>query len=328
MTNEPIDIVYLWCDLADEKFRKKLIDTRQRHGLVVNEAENGKCRYASNDELRYSLRSIERHLPWIRHVHLLIDDDISLPPWMNDKNKKLKIHRWGSIMPSSKLPCFNANTFEFFLQDIPGLSERFLFSNDDTLVCKSVKPSFFFGRDGWPIMRYSKSKVPTDGREIEDYYIHIIAKSFLFAKEKIGICNGYKKAFGYLNHHNIDGYVKSDLIDFKKRFSEIWKHQTSHPFRSRSQIHREIFAAFAFSLGHAHFRSIKRPWYETLLGMPHRDSWHCSAARTDIVKAFARIKPALLCVNDSPIVTDEDHARVDAFLHSLFPERSSFEKDD
>lgn len=326
MKNEPIDIVYLWCDFADTRFRNKLILTQKRMNLAVREAENGKCRYASNDELRYSLRSVDKFLPWIRHVHLLVDDDISLPEWLDAENGRLKVHRWGSIMPMEKLPCFNASTFEFFLQDVPGLSERFLFSNDDTLVCRAVEPSFFFAQDGWPIYRYGKSKVPFYEKEIEDYYIHVIAQSFRFAQNNFGVVGGYRKAFGFLNHHNIDAYVKSDLAEFKNRYPEIWDAQTSHPFRDRAQIHREVYSGFAFSLGHAHYRQIHRPWYETLFGKPHRDSWHCSAARKDISKAFKRIKPTLLCVNDSPLVTDDDHRIVEKFLQSLLPDKSGFEK--
>ena len=321
-----IDLVYLWCDLADPAFRTKRDAALKKRGLAVKEGDNGACRYLSHDELKYSMRSVEKFMPWIRLVHLVVDDDISLPRWLDEDNPRLRVHRWGRIMPAEKLPCFNSSVFEFFLQDIPGLSERFLYANDDQLATRPVEPSFFFARDGMPIFRYTKSRLDMDAPELEDGYLHRVRESFRFAKANFGVRNGYEKAYGHLGHHCIDGYIKEDLDAFRRAYPEVWDRQTSHPFRDRSQLQREVLAGFAFSLGHAHYRQIRRPWWETAIGLPHRDSWHCSPARRDIAGEFRRIRPSLLCMNDSQDVTEADHIRAHAFLESLFPEPCGFEK--
>ena len=323
--NDAIDILYLWCDLADSAFRAKREAVMKRIGLIVKEGDNGTCRYLSHDELRYSLRSVDKFLPWVRHVHLVVDDDIALPSWLDVSNPRLVIHRWGDIMPPEKLPCFNSTTFEFFLQDIPGLSNRFLYANDDMLVMRSLKPSFFFASDGWPIFRYTRSRLDMDAPEIEDGFLHRVRESFRFARKTFGVRGGYKRAFGHLSHHNIDAYVKSDLAAFKAAYPDVWDKQTSHPFRDRSQLQREVFAGFAFSLGHAHYRQISRPWWETIFGLPHRDSWHCIPVKDNLEKTFRRIKPKLMCMNDSPAVTPVGRSAADSFLRAHFPHPSSFE---
>lgn len=322
----PIDLVYLWCDLADPAFRAKREATMRRVGLVVKEGDNGACRYLSHDELKYSLRSVDRCLPWVRTVHLVVDDDIALPAWLNPAAPRLAVHRWGEIMPPERLPCFNSATFEFYLQDIPDLTDRFLYANDDMLVTRPLAPSFFFASDGWPIFRYTKSRLDMDAPELEDGFLHRVRQSFFFVRDTFGVVGDYARAFGCLGHHCIDGYVKQDLLDFRAACPEAWARQVAHPFRSREQLQREVFAGYAFSRGHAHYRQIRRPWWETVFGRPHRDSWHCSPTRVKMVKEFRRIRPALLCMNDNPDATEADHARAAAFLQSLFPEACAFER--
>ena len=46
-------------------------------------------RFADNDELRYSLRSLERFAPWIRNVFLVTNGQI--PRWLNVEHPRLRI---------------------------------------------------------------------------------------------------------------------------------------------------------------------------------------------------------------------------------------------
>ena len=65
--NFPIDLVYLWCDDTDEVWRAK----KQQHLLVENKLDSqstNDCRFANNDELKYSLRSVAQYAPWINHI--------------------------------------------------------------------------------------------------------------------------------------------------------------------------------------------------------------------------------------------------------------------
>ncbi|KAL6628771.1 hypothetical protein U3516DRAFT_511523, partial [Neocallimastix sp. 'constans'] len=43
---------------------------------------------------------------------------------------------------------FNSNTIELFLNKIPGVTEIFLYFNDDFLLNHYIHPSFFFFSDG------------------------------------------------------------------------------------------------------------------------------------------------------------------------------------
>src|SRR3546814_6470577 len=62
-----IDLVYLWVDGSDPNWQAK---KRRFTGDLSDHSEtNNKGRYISNDELRYALRSAEKHAPWRSEEH-------------------------------------------------------------------------------------------------------------------------------------------------------------------------------------------------------------------------------------------------------------------
>lgn len=46
-------------------------------------------RFEDNEELRYSLRSVERHAPWVRHIFIVTNGQI--PSWLNLDNPRVTV---------------------------------------------------------------------------------------------------------------------------------------------------------------------------------------------------------------------------------------------
>uniref|UniRef100_H3ACN5 N-acetylglucosamine-1-phosphotransferase subunits alpha/beta n=1 Tax=Latimeria chalumnae TaxID=7897 RepID=H3ACN5_LATCH len=105
-------------------------------------------RFEDNEELRYSLRSIERHAPWVRHVFIVTNGQI--PSWLNLDNPRVTIvtHKQEIFKNESHLPTFSSPAIESHIHRIPGLSQKFVYLNDDVM----------FGKDVWPDDFYSHSK--------------------------------------------------------------------------------------------------------------------------------------------------------------------------
>jgi len=96
-------------------------------------------RFEDNDELRYSLRSVEKHAPWVRHIFIVTNGQI--PSWLNLDDERITVVTHSDIFVNkSHLPTFSSPAIESHLHRIPGLSEWFIYMNDDVL----------FGRDVWP----------------------------------------------------------------------------------------------------------------------------------------------------------------------------------
>ena len=104
-------------------------------------------RFADSQELRYSLRSLERYAPWVRRVFLVTNGQI--PDWLALDGQRLTLVTHEDIFPDpSHLPTFSSPAIEAHLHRIPGLSEHFLYFNDDVLLGQPVWPEDFFAPGG------------------------------------------------------------------------------------------------------------------------------------------------------------------------------------
>nr|XP_046234445.1 N-acetylglucosamine-1-phosphotransferase subunits alpha/beta [Scatophagus argus] len=104
-------------------------------------------RFEDNEELRYSLRSVERHAPWVRHIFIVTNGQI--PSWLNLDNPRVTVVTHKDIFQNhSHLPTFSSPAIETHIHRISGLSQKFIYLNDDVM----------FGKDVWPDDFYSHSK--------------------------------------------------------------------------------------------------------------------------------------------------------------------------
>ncbi|KAL4612671.1 N-acetylglucosamine-1-phosphotransferase subunits alpha/beta [Arapaima gigas] len=104
-------------------------------------------RFEDNEELRYSLRSVERHAPWVRHIFIVTNGQI--PSWLNLDNPRVTVVTHQEVFRNtSHLPTFSSPAIETHIHRIPGLSRKFIYLNDDVM----------FGKDVWPDDFYSHSK--------------------------------------------------------------------------------------------------------------------------------------------------------------------------
>ncbi|XP_072171737.1 N-acetylglucosamine-1-phosphotransferase subunits alpha/beta-like [Diadema setosum] len=100
-------------------------------------------RFEDNEELRYSLRSLERHAPWIRRVYIVTNGQI--PSWLNLDNPRLVLVSHDEIFQNkTHLPTFSSPAIESHIHRIPGLSRKFVYLNDDTMFGKDIWPDDFY----------------------------------------------------------------------------------------------------------------------------------------------------------------------------------------
>lgn len=74
-----VDIVYTWVNGSDPRLIRDLrkytgvAESPDRNVTADKKAisESGSDRFRDNDELKFSLRSIERHAPWVRRIYIV-----------------------------------------------------------------------------------------------------------------------------------------------------------------------------------------------------------------------------------------------------------------
>ena len=167
-TDFPIDIVYLWVDGNDDKWRQKRqkaaqqLSARERSAMAP--FSNVEGRFRDNDELRYSLRALETFFPGHGHVYVVTDGQT--PQWLRD-TPGLTLVDHTELMPSDCLPTFDSGNIESYIHRIPGLSERYFYFNDDVFFGAPVRVSDWF----WPggvYIAWSDDEAVTDEPLAED----------------------------------------------------------------------------------------------------------------------------------------------------------------
>ena len=128
----PIDVVYTWVDGADPELRARR--EKYRTGASrIHARETGASRYVSHDELKYSLRSLETYAPFVRNVYIVTDDQT--PAWLDRDAAGVQVVTHEEIFTDrDALSVFNSHAIETQLHHIPGLSERYLYFNDDVFL--------------------------------------------------------------------------------------------------------------------------------------------------------------------------------------------------
>ncbi len=110
---EPIDIVYTWVDSADVRWRQTYRRYKEQVPCEgIDASSRDLARYTSRDELKYSLRSLELNIPWVRKIFIVTADQV--PTWLNTDHPKIQVVSHQEIFenPSECLPTFNSHAIE------------------------------------------------------------------------------------------------------------------------------------------------------------------------------------------------------------------------
>jgi hypothetical protein len=133
---QPIDMVYLWVADEDPERVEYLSKLPEWDGNL------DKTRYSEHQELKYSLRSVEMYCPWIQTIYIVTKDG-QVPSYINFTNPKIKLVHHSQIMPESSRPTFNSMAIETCVHNIPGLSDFYIYMNDDIFFKRPMTPSDF-----------------------------------------------------------------------------------------------------------------------------------------------------------------------------------------
>jgi len=241
----PIDIVYTWVDGSDPKWRK----IRGQHQLTDQNKENrhpsadSEARYYNRDELRYSLRSVCMYVDFFRRVYLVTNGQI--PDWLNAVHPDIRIVAHPEIFhDTSALPTFNSHAIESQLHHIDGLSEHFLYFNDDVFISRPLHPECFFTPNGLAKIFPSTHNIPI---QIADY----IDRPIDTAAQRTQLL--LEKQFGRYSTHKPQHApiaLKRDVLnEMENIYQEEFTATTRSKFRTPTDISvaASLFAYFALN---------------------------------------------------------------------------------
>lgn len=295
---QAIDLVYLWCDGNDFGFREKKRQILERLGLNLPEDNVGDVRYVENNELLFSLRSIYNNAPWINHIYIVTDNQT--PKWLKPHDK-ITIIDHTEIIPKNLLPTFNAYVIETYLHQIPGLSEQFLYANDDMFILEPLSPKTFFDENGLPIVRLDRAREQLRIDQVKKN-IQSENRTFLTSLQHAWLVfceNNHREIDFDTFDHSIAAYTKSSWKIILNKYPEITKYNIC-PFRTYKEIHRLLFAYEMTHNMSSKLIYINKPNFVNrfLSFFSHKEIWvSCRQSVAKIERDIRVCNPKTLCVN-------------------------------
>jgi hypothetical protein len=308
-----IDLVYTWVDgddLSWQKRRQRLQDTRGGANGLKGLADNA-SRFHSRDELRFSLRSVEMYAPFIRKVWVVTDGQV--PTWLADHEKVTVVSHSELFPEPASLPSFNSRAIETTLHRIPGLSEHFLYLNDDFFFSSPVAPGDFFTIGGlqkvFPSPRYL-DRLPVSSNNRPTVAGHKNGRELL--KQDTGVMLDQKF------QHAPYVMRKSVWTDMDEKFGDEFALTRSHPFRDVGDVSPTfLYQNYALLHGHAVMAKISYRYVDVLTG------------GIETLSEITAGNQLVFCLNDTEAddlsVSSRD-VQIMSWLAARFPTPAAWEK--
>ncbi|SDW31294.1 Stealth CR1 domain-containing protein [Roseicitreum antarcticum] len=230
------DAVITWVDGADPLHLARRHAAQATTATPLHENAINAHRWGSGDELAYCLRSIANHAPWLRRIWIVTDrqtPDLSALP--HSFREKIAIIDHSEVFAglTDALPTFNSLSIETMLWRIPGLSEQFVYFNDDVFLTARLDPSDLF-RDGMPVLRgkwVDYSVIAADPAARADpallhHFVQINAARLI----------GYDAAHLFNSAHVVHPARRSVMADLYRQMPDTFHANIAHRFRDLSQF--------------------------------------------------------------------------------------------
>ncbi len=329
-----IDFVVLWVDGNDPEWQAKRNEYRGDKG------DKSTMRYRDWGILKYWFRSIEKNAPWVHKVFFVTCGHY--PDWLDLNHPKLEFVKHEDFIPKEWLPTFSSRTIDLNLHRIKGLSEHFVYFNDDMYIVNRLEPEFFF-KNGLPrasaLMKvrplYNIDRdhplwfaplfclqVINDNFDKRKTILRHLNKWFSPCYGRGNLVNLYLLPFkdftGFQGHHLPDAFLKSTYEEIWEAEEERLSEVSSHRFRIPTELNQYVLRYWQFATGKFIPRSGK-------VGCNLPIKRENMAA---IHNALNDPKTKMICLNDDDDQGDdfeEIRAFIDGELAALFPEKSGFE---
>lgn len=295
-----IDFVFPFVDSTDPVWQKQYLAAKGE--TITNQESNGITRFRPNNYLKYLFRGLEKYLPWINKIHLIVASEAQVPSWL-DKNKiHVVLHE--DIIPAELLPTFNSSTIECFYHNIIGLSDRFIYGNDDMFALNYCAETDFFNGFTPKIEMLKMTNVK--GQEI---WRRTNINAFRMATGLDELKIGYYMA----PEHGFAAYTKELVHKFNKQhYTEMYNSCTQ--FREPHNMNIYFYADWLWANNKLEDSPIKFKYI-----------WNkCPQDKIKEFFASARV----VCLNDTDLELNPETVNlIDTLFHKKFPDASVYELD-
>ncbi|MCR8670071.1 stealth family protein [Agrococcus sp. HG114] len=308
-----IDIVFSWVDGSSDEFQRER--ARRMQAYVVGEGDDSEARYRQIDELKYALRSVHMFAPWVRRI--FIGTDSPAPEWLAEHPRVTLVPAEAMFADPSVLPTHNSHAVEAQLHRIEGLSEHFLYSNDDMFFGRPLRPDIFFSPGGITKFVEATTRIGLgETHERRSGHDNAARTNRRLLRERFGAITTRHL------EHCAAPLRRSVMAELEAEFPEDFRRTAAAQFRSATDISvtNSLYHYYALMTGRAvQQRDAKVQYIETTLrkALPAMD------------RLLRKRDQDMFCLNDGsfPELSVEDRTRaVREFLEAYFPIPAPWER--
>ena len=332
---EKIDFLITWVDVNDPIWIEDFKHYAESEG---KDGDFHLSRYRDWDNLRYWFRGVEKFAPWVNKIYFVTYGHV--PSWLNIDHPKLQIVRHEDFIPLEYLPTFNSNVIEFYFHKIKGLTEKFVYFNDDMFLINHVRPERFF-RDGLPCDFPGLSDSVHVSPTMFDCSVFLataLINKFFNKQEAIRshfskwhplkhvrlVLNNlqYRRSRvfpGFMMNHLPQGYLKRTYEEVWASCREDLERTSSRRFRSWGDVAHWLIRYWQLASGNFTPYSY------------YRDGMYYSIDESyidDIVRCIKHQEKTMVCLNDNIDKIDYDamKRKIQEAFEQILPEKSLFER--
>lgn len=313
--NFDIDLVFTWVNSDDKDWQ----ELYKQFKPDFNSDATSTSRFLSRDELKYALRSWDKYGSFIRKIFIV--SNCAPPDWLDLNNTKIEWVYHETIMPESALPTFSSHAIETSLHKIPGISNYFIYSNDDFLLVKPLTGYDFYYSNGIAKLRLENwGNVNGDVCQGEPDYLNAARNSNQLLEKE------FHKSTTQLHTHSPQSMRVDVLNEMNQKYQEYFDRTMHNKFRSIDDI--AVTGYFYHHYALLSGRALQSSDKTELIQQQH--DFH---KKLDSIIELHRAQkfndlPLSVCINDGADshLNVEWNKAVTSFLDDLFPESSQFEK--
>lgn len=307
--DEPVDLVYMWVDGADPKWRAVRDATIERITGEVMPDSVDDSRFRDNGEFRYSLRSVVPHLNWIRRIFIVTDDQV--PSWLDTSHPKITMISHRELFgDAGTLPTFNSHAIGSRLHHIPDLAEHYLVFNDDIFLGREVGPNHFFMTSG--ISRFFTSRATLPYPDAEENSHEAARRNVVDILER-----DFGKTATNAFFHTPVPQLRSVMYELEDRYPEVFASNWNSQLRSDSdyEVNGWLHHYYGFLTGRSLRGSITYDYFD--LSDP--------SVQDRLAKLQGSDRTAAFCINDSPEASQSNVDFVVGWLDERYPSKAEWE---
>lgn len=324
-----MDFVIIWVDGDDPEWR-----AQYGKYALIDKGDTREVRFRDWNNLKYWFRGVEKFAPWVDKIHFVTCGHY--PEWLNRDAPKLNLVKHSDYIPEKYLPTFNSCTIELNLHRIEGLSEEFVYFNDDFFIIDHRSPEHYF-RNGLPCDIAALNMLNPEGIAHNILTVlscvnenfdkrEVMKKNFgKWYNPKYGkylfrtlLLTPWPRFGGLLDPHLPNSFLKSTFDKVWKANEEILDRTCRDRFRGGVNVNQYLIRYWQLMEGNFH------P-YNTVRDSIYLDVNHDTVAIAEDV--ISNRRKSVVVLNDG-VTKDFDSicGRVIESFEAILPEKSIYEK--